>query len=72
MKNAFISTFQVDDNLMYYYSYYYQYHFYYYHYSYYYLHFMDEETDAQRSEVFGKATQQGHLRTNKNPELWLH
>ena len=30
MKNAFISTFQVDDNLMYYYSYYYQYHFYYY------------------------------------------
>ena len=30
VKNAFISTFQVDDNLMYYYSYSYQYHFYYY------------------------------------------
>ena len=33
---------------------------------------MVEETDAQRSEVSGKAIQQGHLRTNKNPELWLH
>ena len=71
VKNAFIFTFQVDDNLMYYYSYYYQYHFYYYIITPLIVTSILWMRRLMLKEVSGKATQWGHLRTNKNPELWL-
>lgn len=72
VKNAFISTFQVGDNLMYSYSYYYQYHFYYYIITTLIITSILWMKRMMLKEVSGQATQWGHLRTSKNPELWLH